>query len=97
MNWENIYLGCFSFGFLTSFAALVMHTGHAHFHGHGAHGPAAGHAHSHGGFSKLNRRRRDFLPGIPSLSLDGDTSAHIVILPRRATMSIASGGDGLRK
>lgn len=54
MNWENIYLGCFSFGFLTSFAALVMHTGHAHFHGHGAHGPAGGHAHSHGGFSKLN-------------------------------------------
>ena len=49
------------------------------------------------GFSKLYRRRRDFLPGIPSLSLDGDTPAHIVILPLRATMSIASGGHGLRK
>jgi membrane protein implicated in regulation of membrane protease activity len=50
MTWEKIYLGCFSFGFLMSFAALVLHTGHAHFHGHGG----GAHTHSHGGFSKLN-------------------------------------------
>ena len=44
----------FTFGFLTSFAALVMHSGHAHFHGH-SHGVGfKGLAHSHGGFSKLN-------------------------------------------
>lgn len=55
MNWEKIYLGCFSFGFLMSFAALVIHSGHAHFHGH-SHGIGLkGHAHSDGGgFSKLN-------------------------------------------
>jgi membrane protein implicated in regulation of membrane protease activity len=64
MNWEKIYLGCFSFGFLMSFAALVIHSGHAHFHstggGHG-HGVGFKGGHSHGGspghgggFSKIN-------------------------------------------
>ena len=62
MNWEKIYLGCFSFGFLMSFAALVVHSGHAHFHGHAGGGGAGGHhhigfkgGHGHsGGFSKFN-------------------------------------------
>jgi membrane protein implicated in regulation of membrane protease activity len=54
MNWEKIYLGCFSFGFLMSFAALVIHSGHAHFHGHGHGAGFKADTHSHGGFSKLN-------------------------------------------
>ena len=62
MNWEKIYLGSFLFGFLMSFAALVVHSGHAHFHGGGDHhgigfkgGFKAGHSQGHGGgFSKIN-------------------------------------------
>jgi membrane protein implicated in regulation of membrane protease activity len=58
MNWEKIYLGCFSFGFLMSFAALVVHSGHAHFHSSGGHshgvGFKGGHSHGQSGFSKLN-------------------------------------------
>src|SRR5947208_650902 len=58
MNWEKIYLGCFSFGFLMSLASFVAHSLHAHLpghHGHGAMGFKGAHAHHHGGgFSKLN-------------------------------------------
>jgi membrane protein implicated in regulation of membrane protease activity len=58
MNWENIYLGCFLFGFLMSFASLVVHSSHAHFHSGGGHqhggmGFKGGHGQG-GGFSKLN-------------------------------------------
>lgn len=58
MNWEKIYLGCFSFGFLMSLASFLAHSLHAHMPGHhgdiGFKGGFKGPGHSHGGFSKLN-------------------------------------------
>lgn len=51
MNWEKIYLGCFSFGFLMSLASFMAHSLHAHLPGHAAH---LGHPASHGGFPKIN-------------------------------------------
>ena len=56
MNWEKIYLGCFSFGFLMSLASFAAHSLHAHLPGHQGHGPIGfkGGTHSHSGFSKFN-------------------------------------------
>ena len=55
MNWEKIYLGCFSFGFLMSLASFLAHSLHAHMpghqHGHGIFSPKG---HGHGGFSRFN-------------------------------------------
>ena len=56
MNWEKIYLGCFSFGFLMSLASFAAHSLHIHLpgsHGHGPIGFKGGHGH-HGGFAKFN-------------------------------------------
>ena len=56
MNWENIYLGCFTFGFLMSLVAFVAHSAHAHLPGHhGGPGHAGHSSHGSGGhFSKFN-------------------------------------------
>lgn len=52
MNWEKIYLGCFTFGFLMSLVAFVAHGFHVHLPGH--HGHLGMKVHGHGGFSKFN-------------------------------------------
>ena len=53
MNWEKIYLGSFTFGFLMSLASFAAHSLHLHLPGN-AHPHGVGGGHSHGGFSKLN-------------------------------------------
>jgi membrane protein implicated in regulation of membrane protease activity len=57
MNFENIYLGCFTFGFLMSLAAFVAHSAHAHLPGSHGHGPSFKGGSSQGGgahFPKFN-------------------------------------------
>jgi hypothetical protein len=58
MTWEQIFLGCFAFGFVLSLIAFVAGSTHLHFHMH--HGGSVAHAHGasgahHGsGVSKFN-------------------------------------------
>lgn len=53
MNWEKIYLGCFTFGFLMSLASFVAHALHVHLPGLHIHGPEAS-GHASWGFPKYN-------------------------------------------
>jgi membrane protein implicated in regulation of membrane protease activity len=50
MTWDQVFLGCFVFGFALSLIAFLAGSAHLHFHMHG--GSHAGHG--HGGVSKFN-------------------------------------------
>jgi membrane protein implicated in regulation of membrane protease activity len=53
MTWDQVFLGCFVFGFALSLIAFLAGSAHLHFHMHG--GSHAGHGHGgSGGVSKFN-------------------------------------------